>query len=61
MAPRACRWTWSKELLLSLMKKVQPTGPYASLDALLAPEAKAKVQAELQEEFTSEIAKIAGR
>lgn len=43
------------------MKKVQPTGPYASLDALLAPEAKAKVQAELQEEFTSEIAKIAGR
>lgn len=53
---------WSKELLLSLMKKkVQPTGPYTSLEALFAPEAKAKVQAELQEEFTAEIAKITGR
>ena len=53
---------WSKELLLALMKKkVKPTGPYESLDALFAPEAKTKVQAELQDEFAAEVARIAGR
>ena len=53
---------WSKELLLSLMKrKVKPAGPYESLDALFAPEAKSKVQAELQDEFAAEISRIAGR
>ncbi len=50
---------WTKELLLSLMKrKVKPQGPFESLDALFDPEAKAKVQAELQAEFTAEIEKL---
>jgi lysophospholipase L1-like esterase len=50
---------WSKDLLLSLMKKkVQPTGPYDSLDALFVPAEREKVQAELQSEFEAEIARI---
>ena len=43
---------WSKELLMSLMKKkVKPQGSFDSLDALFAPDVKEKVQAELQSEF----------
>ena len=50
---------WSKELLLSLMKrKVKPEGPFESLDALFAPDVKDKVQAELKAEFVAEIEKI---
>lgn len=47
---------WSKELLLSLMKKkVKPLGSFDSLDALFAPEVKEKVQAELHSEFVAAI------
>ena len=50
---------WSKELLLSLMKrKVKPTGPFESLDALFAPESKEKVQRELQAEFVAEVQRL---
>ena len=50
---------WSKELLLTLMKrKVKPEGSFESLDALFAPDVKDKVQAELQAEFVAEIEKI---
>jgi lysophospholipase L1-like esterase len=50
---------WSKELLLSLMKKkVEPLGPFESLDDLFAADVKDKVQAELQNEFAEEISKI---
>jgi hypothetical protein len=36
-------------------------GAACPLEALFAPEAKAKVQAELQTEFSSEIGRMAGR
>jgi lysophospholipase L1-like esterase len=50
---------WSKDLLLSLMKKkLKPSGPYESLDALFAQDVKDKVQAELQTEFEAEIRRI---
>ena len=53
---------WAKDLLHSLMKrKVKPAGSYESMDALFAPEAKAKVEAELQQEFAAEIARITAR
>lgn len=51
---------WTKDWLGSAMKKkVKPDGPYDSLDALFAPDVKAKVQAELQSEFDAEIKRIA--
>jgi len=50
---------WSKELLAALMKKkVTPSGPYDTIDALFAPGVKATVQAELQIEFEAEIRRI---
>ncbi|MEY4033967.1 MAG: hypothetical protein RL492_1161 [Verrucomicrobiota bacterium] len=53
---------WAKELLLTLMKRqVKPQGPYESLDALFAPETKAKVQADLQAQFSAEIAQLTAK
>jgi hypothetical protein len=50
---------WSKELLLSLMKrKVKPQGSFDSLDAMFAPDVKERVQAGLQAEFAAEIASL---
>lgn len=50
---------WSRELLLSLMKrKVKPTGPYESLDALFEPGNQKQVQEELQKEFEQAIHNI---
>ena len=50
---------WSKDMLLSLMKKkVKPVGHYNSLDALFEPGVKDKIQAELQAEFDAEIGRI---
>ena len=50
---------WSKDLLLSLMKKkVKSAGSCESLDALFEPGVKDKVQAELQAEFEAEIRRI---
>ena len=61
-ARRPTRLHWSRELLLSLMKKkVKPAGPYDSLDALFEPGVKQKVEAELQNEFTAEVEKIVGK
>ena len=63
-AKRPTTTHWSRELLLSLMKKkVKPAGTYASLEALFEPEVKDKVQAELQAEFEAEIRRVvtAGR
>lgn len=50
---------WSRDLLLSLVKRrVKPAGPYESLDALFAPDVKDKVQADLATEFAAEIEKL---
>lgn len=50
---------WSKDLFMAMMKKkVQPAGPYASLEALFDPGVKDKVQGELQSEFAAEIKRI---
>jgi len=46
----------SKKTLDTLYKTL---GAACPLEALFAPETKAKVQTELQEEFTAKIAKIA--
>jgi lysophospholipase L1-like esterase len=57
-AKRPTLMHWSKDLLSSLMKKkVKPTGPYDSLDVIFTSGDKDKVQAQLQQEFTDEIAK----
>lgn len=61
-AKRPTTTHWSRELLLSLMKKkVKPAGPYESLEALFEPAVKDKVQAELQTEFEAEVRRIVGK
>lgn len=58
-AKRPTLMHWSKELLASLMKKkVKPTGPYDSLDAIFAQGKDKQVQEELQKEFEMEISKL---
>lgn len=58
-AKRPTLMHWSRDLLMSLMKrKVKPAGPHESLEALFNPGVKDRIQAELQVEFEAEIGRV---